>query len=75
MSEELVVYVCKRCTTSAGEGGTCVYCGGQRVACHPGHDGDPARRPLIDEHGNVLTRAPIWWLHFTIPSLMDRNDS
>lgn len=75
MGEELVIYVCKRCTTSAGEGGTCVYCGGQRVACHPGDDGDPARRPLIDEHGNVLTRAPIWWLHFTIPSLINREDS
>jgi hypothetical protein len=74
VSEDIVVYVCRRCTTSAGEGGTCVYCGGERVACEPGDVGDPIRRPIIDEKGNVLTRAPIWWLQFTIPKLMDRED-
>jgi hypothetical protein len=75
VSEEYVVYVCKRCTTSAGEDGTCVYCGGEKVACRPGDEGDPIRRPLIDEHGKVLTRAPIWWLRLTIPALMDQEDS
>ncbi|MFQ5944149.1 MAG: hypothetical protein ACE5JF_11400 [Anaerolineales bacterium] len=74
MSEEIVIYVCKRCTTSSGEAGKCRYCGGEKVACHPGDDGDPIRRPLLDADGNVVTRAPIWWLHETIPELVDDED-
>ncbi len=74
MSDEIIIYVCKRCTTSAGEPGKCVYCGGVKVACHPGDDGDPRRRPLLDKEGNIVTRAPIWWLHETIPELVDDDE-
>jgi hypothetical protein len=70
VSEEIVIYVCVRCTASAGEPGKCEYCGGEKVACHPGNDADPIRRPLLDSDGNVVTRAPIWWLRQTIPQLM-----
>lgn len=73
MSEQQVVYCCTRCTTAAGEGGTCDICGGQRVECQPGAAGDPVRRPLIDASGNILTRAPIWWLRQTVPTLLDRE--
>lgn len=71
MSESVVVYVCERCLTPAGEGGTCTYCGGSRVACKTGDDRDPRRRPLMTSSGEVLTRAPQWWLLRTIPELMD----
>ena len=71
MSEELVIYCCKRCTASAGDPGKCEYCGGEKVPCRPGDAGDPIRRPLLDAEGNVITRAPIWWLHETIPELLD----
>lgn len=74
MSEEQVVYCCTRCTTAAGEGGACDLCGGQRVECQPGATGDPVRRPLIDASGNVLTRAPIWWLRQTVPSLLEQEE-
>jgi hypothetical protein len=74
VSDEIVIYVCKRCTTSAGEPGQCEYCGGEKVACKPGNDGDPIRRPLLDSEGNIVTRAPIWWLHETIPELVDDED-
>lgn len=73
MNDEMVVYVCTRCTASAGEPGKCEYCGGQKVACRPGEDDDPIRRPLIDADGNVLTRAPIWWLIYTVPGLMNSD--
>jgi hypothetical protein len=43
MSESVVVYVCERCLTPAGEGGTCTYCGGSRVACKPPGGGCFAR--------------------------------
>lgn len=71
MTEEPIIYVCTRCTTAAGEGGTCDVCGGQRVACSCGTDGDPIRKPLIDASGEVLTRAPIWWLRRTVPALVE----
>ena len=74
MSEEIVIYVCRRCTASAGEPGKCEFCGGEKVACRPGAEGDPIRRPLLGPEGNVLTRAPIWWLRQTIPQLMDNED-
>ncbi len=73
MANELVVYVCTRCTTTAGEGGTCDVCGGQRTPCRPGGAEDPGRRPLIDSGGRVLTRAPIWWLRYTVPALVEQE--
>ena len=74
MSEEQVVYCCTRCTTGATEPGTCDICGGTRVECRPGGDGDPVRRPLMDATGNVVTRAPIWWLRYTIPTLIEPGE-
>lgn len=74
MTEEVVIYVCRRCTASAGEPGKCQFCGGEKVACRPGNDDDPLRRPLIDAEGNVLTRAPRWWLLQITPELLDRAD-
>lgn len=74
MSDETIVYCCTRCTTTAGEGGTCDLCGGQRVECRPGDHGDPLRRPLMDAGGNVRTRAPIWWLRYTIPALIGKKE-
>jgi hypothetical protein len=71
MSEIVVVYVCVRCLTPAGEGGSCTYCGGARVACKIGDEGDPSRRPLMSGSGEVLTRAPVWWLQRTVPELME----
>ena len=71
MGELIKVYVCKRCLTPSGDDGTCAYCGGEKVGCRPGDPHDPCRRPLIDAEGNVKTRAPRWWLHFSVPELMD----
>ena len=74
MTEKLVIWVCQRCTASAGESGKCEFCGGTKVACYPGEDGDPVRKPLIDGEGNVLTRAPVWWIQETAPELFDRSE-
>lgn len=72
MVEAVVVYVCVRCLTPAGEGGSCQFCGGPRVECNVGAEGDPGRRPLMTRSGEVLTRAPVWWLLRTIPQLMEQ---
>lgn len=74
MSDEQVVYCCTRCTTAAGEPGTCDLCGGLRVECRTGMADDPSRRPLMDAGGNVVTRAPIWWLRHTIPTLVKPSE-
>lgn len=71
MSELQVIHICTRCLTPAGEGGTCSFCGGQRISCRPGDPDDPCRRPLMDEAGRVLTRAPRWWLQHTVPQLIE----
>ncbi len=68
----IVIYVCRRCLTPSGEFDLCRYCNGEKVACHPGAEGDPLRRPMVDAKGRVLTRAPIWWLHYTMPQLVER---
>jgi len=69
---EAVLHVCKRCLTPSAEADPCRYCGGLKVACRPGGEGDPLRRPLTDRRGRVITRAPIWWLHYTVPQLIER---
>ena len=68
----VVLHVCKRCLTPSAEPEPCRYCGGQKVACRAGGEGDPLRRPLIDRRGRVITRAPIWWLHYTVPQLIEK---
>jgi len=69
-SNAAVLHVCKRCLTPSAEPDLCHYCGGQKVVCRPGGEGDPLRRPLTDRRGRVLTRAPIWWLNYTVPDLI-----
>lgn len=71
MSELPMIHICTRCLTPAGEGGTCSACGGQRISCRPGDPDDPCRRPLMDDRGRVLTRAPLWWLQHTVPQLIE----
>ena len=67
-----LLHVCTRCLTPSAEADPCRYCGGQKVACRTGGEGDPLRRPLIDRGGRLLTRAPIWWLHYTVPELIEK---
>jgi hypothetical protein len=40
-----------------------------RVHCAVGGLDDPLRRPLMDEAGRVVCRAPRWWLAHTAPYL------
>ncbi len=71
MMETMRVYVCRRCLTPAADAGECAYCGGEKVGCRTGDPDDPCRRPLMDSEGRIQTRAPRWWLHHTVPELMD----
>jgi hypothetical protein len=30
--------------------------------CHPGHPGDETRKPVMDQYGHYVSRAPRWFL-------------
>jgi hypothetical protein len=63
------LYLCPRCLLSGDSSGPCPRCGGERLTCRPGDPDDPCRRPLIDAEGQVRTRAPLWWLRYTVGPL------
>jgi len=63
--------LCPRCLLPGEEPGACPQCGTQRLTCRPGDPDDPCRRPLIDAAGRVQTRAPLWWLRFTVGRLTE----
>ncbi len=63
------VYLCPNCLLPGGEAGKCPECGNERLSCRPGDPDDPCRRPLMDAAGNLRTRAPLWWLQYTVTDL------
>jgi hypothetical protein len=65
-----VVYLCPKCLTGQEEEGLCPIDGTELVECRPGSQEDPQRRPMMDDDGHVVTRAPKWWLRFTVKDLM-----
>lgn len=72
MAEKLpeIVYLCPKCLVGQEEAGPCPIDGMQLIECEPGPRNDPTRRPLIDSKGHVQTRAPRWWLKFTVKEFM-----
>ena len=69
-----VMYVCPHCFTAADEPGKCAVCGYQLHEFRPGDVDDPCRCPVINEHGEVVTHAPLWWLRSVAPELADRME-
>lgn len=64
MDERL--YLCPNCFAVPEEamvGEPCVMCGHfPLLECKPGAADDPCRKPLMDGDGDLLTRAPKWWV-------------
>jgi len=70
VAEVTTIYLCPHHLVPRSEGGICPDdCTLDMIECHPGEDGDPLRKPLLDAEGNVVTRAPLWWLRVTISEL------
>jgi hypothetical protein len=63
------VFLCPRCLDSQPAAGLCPRCGLERIGCRPGDPDDPCRKPLVDDAGQVRTRAPLWWLRQTVGPL------
>lgn len=64
------VYLCPRCFEAQTAPGFCPNDGAELLSCRPGAPDDPCRRPLMDDKGRVVSRAPIWWLQYTVRDLM-----
>lgn len=60
MSEHRIIYICQDCFTIAEEPRKC--CDHDMARIDAGAPGDERSKPLMDEHGNLKTRAPVWWV-------------
>lgn len=69
INSEIIVYLCPTHLISAGQPGMCPKCDQEMVGCRPGDPDDPCRRPLMDQRGHILTRAPLWWLQYSVSAL------
>jgi hypothetical protein len=68
---ESALYLCPNCFTPDTVAGACQMCGHDKIECQPGAPGDPCRKPLLGESGQVLSRAPLWWLERCVPGLIE----
>jgi hypothetical protein len=75
MSWDDEIYLCPNCFTPGDKPGACPECGTMRVGCRPGDPDDPSRKPIIDENGHVRTRAPLWWLRYTVSQLTNKSQT
>jgi len=64
------VYLCPRCFEAQNTPGNCPNDGMELLSCQPGDPDDPCRRPLMDNKGNIVSRAPVWWLQYSIRDLI-----
>jgi hypothetical protein len=72
LNDAVEVYLCPIHLVPTGNPGVCSECGQKLLGCRPGDPDDPCRRPIIDQRGRVLTRAPLWWLRYSITELAER---
>jgi len=69
-----IVYVCPHCFSASEKPGICEVCGEQKYEFRPGDLDDPCRCPVINEQGEVVTHAPLWWLRSVAPELAERME-
>ncbi len=55
-----IVYICQVCHRTGERPLTCHARASRK--CDAGMPGDERSKPLFDERGNLVTRAPKWWV-------------
>jgi hypothetical protein len=60
MDKDLVLYLCPLCFQVCEEVSDCHE--HQTLACRPGQPGDRRRKPLENQFGEYVSRAPRWYL-------------
>ncbi|MFO7730905.1 MAG: hypothetical protein R6V86_09085 [Spirochaetia bacterium] len=71
-SRQEIMYVCPNCFAAADLAGKCSVCGHQLYEFRPGDANDPCRCPVVNDRGEVVTHAPLWWLRSVAPELAER---
>lgn len=61
MDQEQVFYICPKCFQVCETESECH--GHLMVICETGHPGDEKRKPVVDSHGRLVSRAPLWYLN------------
>lgn len=54
------VYICPVCHRVFGR--SSIHHQRRTIRCDAGKPGDETSKPLYDEHGNLISRAPRWWI-------------
>jgi hypothetical protein len=60
MANEQVFYICPICFRVCETESECHE--HRMVLCETGHPGDERRKPVPDQFGNLVSRAPRWYL-------------
>jgi hypothetical protein len=60
MDQPEFIYLCPICFRVCESEAECHE--HQMVICVPGHPGDERRKPVSDQFGNFVSRAPRWYL-------------
>lgn len=59
------LYLCPNCFNALqaeAMAEPCEVCGHSLIECRPGDTDDPCRKPMMDDDGDLVTRAPMWWV-------------
>ncbi len=64
MANDLVLYICPICFRVSETEDECHE--HLMVLCETGHPGDERRKPVSDQFGNFVSRAPRWYLEAVI---------
>ena len=60
MENEKILYICPVCFQTCESETECHA--HKMIECNLGHFGDERRKPVIDNFGNMVSRAPRWYL-------------
>ncbi|HJW90966.1 MAG TPA: hypothetical protein VJ436_10045 [Anaerolineales bacterium] len=60
MTDERQFHICLVCFRVCEAEGDCHH--GRKLQCDAGEPDDDRRKPVADEHGQLLSRAPRWFL-------------
>ncbi|MCL4489325.1 MAG: hypothetical protein M1570_14535 [Chloroflexi bacterium] len=66
------IYICRVCHSVDQRPTTCHP--GKSVQCDIGDFGDERSRPLFDKKGNLVTRAPKWWVDACMDEAASRKE-
>lgn len=58
--EHRIIYICPECFMIAEDPRNC--CEHEMTRIDAGAPGDERSKPLMDEQGELKTRAPVWWV-------------